>query len=1433
MGTTRTRGAARPTPAPASTHTLPPGLAAAGWHLVANYERDPNEFKIIGPDGWETKTYFYFERALAEAQRRVISQPKADGAATQVDRSDWKREKDRDKAHRWHYQGSGQMLSACGRSAEQRSLVSHLGRFCEVCEAAEVTQPSSTPPPADVEAAQVEQDPVAAAIQTLEVRGFQCRSGADGIVEVSLRKAGQQRRDVKLDVRPDQLLAMAQVQRQAGQQSLFVEWTDQWVGQRWVRLWRGRAELTIEPVTLEDALIMLSDEACAAARKVQEQVAQEQAAAAARPPALPPVMQSRIAALGGSVVGSEWSADGARYVVSFGSSGEASSLRLDQLVETIRQREAEAEADAPGAAAEPPPASAGEVEQPAPQAQVERRAEPLDPALLARLEALGGHVQHSQWSPHGPHYAVYFGSDWRSTRLTRIDRLVRQIEQMETERAAAAAAEAPAPAPPAEAPEQAPVSTEDPTTGAIVPWLLVMGEQKNPWVLGKPQRWQALYHTAEMVRCREPEGKVVSKSQDKVWCVADHATWVRVEQAHWNFQAALSTVAAKLIALGSYVTRLQEAGGIKSAPNPLAPTVVASPDPDHRYGLTEVFEARVPRMTRHEVERHTPQMLKLARAGSPRGQGDTFPCPDDATWAQLQRLHSAAQEAQERWAALLDELGTYRAALADGRYSAPRTAQGAQQRQVEQETQPPQPPQPEPEAPAASPAPPLSSELLRRSNDDLRALLAEHAATIPLPISPSTRFTRPPGLPERLLVPRDLIVPGRCQPRRHFDEAQLAELAQSIREHGVLTALKAHINERGEIELIAGERRWRASAIAGLTEVPVELCEYTLKQIAEIALIDNMQRVQLSASEEGEVFEQMIVSYGYSENELSKRLGYSRGYISQRRSLAGAAPELLQALEDKAISFTLARSIIQGAGRNQAAQRRAVQNLLARPAWQSKATEEDAKNYGQEAILATAGETLHELGWSVRCLMTADNKALTLVFAPNARPQIVTAADITRILEQQVRPGNAPAAEPVELDADTQRIIRLRGLRLDGRSCTPWGLEVGKKIKILTAAEFKAVIDQAREEMVAVEARAKLKGWAIEWDEQGNGATLKKGKLSERASSWGALTALVKQLEEGKSQSSSSSDSTTCKRCQRKVAYNLTRYQDYLADGKVQRGSLCVACRDAAEEEIQQERRRIQAGMQTDLAWVEQAPRAVLELILQGAPVEILGTERYEEEKRWPKVRSASTADLQQLLTEAIVEFALRLRRSGLMEAPVAAPDDLAQDNPAPAEPPAAAGDDAALSALRARLDVILITVEQFDESDAPGPESVTVLSGCLDELSSVETALAHLPGGDDLRELATALRRQLELLGGGAAGPALDLDFVAGRLADHRQWYEQTYGAPLSNVEQHRHEVGEIVESLESAQQHEETDQDRLSSLLEQALGLLSDLEDWIEASA
>lgn len=161
-------------------------------------------------------------------------------------------------------------------------------------------------------------------------------------------------------------------------------------------------------------------------------------------------------------------------------------------------------------------------------------------------------------------------------------------------------------------------------------------------------------------------------------------------------------------------------------------------------------------------------------------------------------------------------------------------------------------------------------------------------------------------------VPVEMLHPGPLQPRRQFDSAALADLAQSIRERGILQPIlvRRHPNKPSEYQIIAGERRWRASQQAGLHEVPVTIREFSDAEVLEVAIVENVQREDLSAIEEAEGYQKLITDYGHTHDDLARIVGKSRAHISNTMRLLKLPENVRAKIDSGEISAGHARALL-------------------------------------------------------------------------------------------------------------------------------------------------------------------------------------------------------------------------------------------------------------------------------------------------------------------------------------------------------------------------------------------------------------------------------------------------------------------------------------------------------------------------------------------
>ena len=153
------------------------------------------------------------------------------------------------------------------------------------------------------------------------------------------------------------------------------------------------------------------------------------------------------------------------------------------------------------------------------------------------------------------------------------------------------------------------------------------------------------------------------------------------------------------------------------------------------------------------------------------------------------------------------------------------------------------------------------------------------------------------------------VEPNRKQPRKNFDEDALQELADSIKQFGLLQPILVQ-DRKDYYEIIAGERRWRAAKLAGLKEVPVIIREYTEKEIVEISLIENIQREDLNPIEEAQAYKRLLEEFNMKQDEVAERVSKSRSAVTNSIRLLKLSNEVQQMLIDDMITTGHARALL-------------------------------------------------------------------------------------------------------------------------------------------------------------------------------------------------------------------------------------------------------------------------------------------------------------------------------------------------------------------------------------------------------------------------------------------------------------------------------------------------------------------------------------------
>ena len=159
------------------------------------------------------------------------------------------------------------------------------------------------------------------------------------------------------------------------------------------------------------------------------------------------------------------------------------------------------------------------------------------------------------------------------------------------------------------------------------------------------------------------------------------------------------------------------------------------------------------------------------------------------------------------------------------------------------------------------------------------------------------------------MVSTDLLKPNSSQPRKDFEQSALEELAESIRENGVIQPLIVR-KKNGNFEIVAGERRWRAAKIAKLEELPVVIRTATDQDVAELTLIENIQREDLNPIEEAEAYEKLAERFGLTHDEIARKTGKNRSVITNQLRLLKLSDEAKEALVSGAITTGHARALL-------------------------------------------------------------------------------------------------------------------------------------------------------------------------------------------------------------------------------------------------------------------------------------------------------------------------------------------------------------------------------------------------------------------------------------------------------------------------------------------------------------------------------------------
>ena len=163
---------------------------------------------------------------------------------------------------------------------------------------------------------------------------------------------------------------------------------------------------------------------------------------------------------------------------------------------------------------------------------------------------------------------------------------------------------------------------------------------------------------------------------------------------------------------------------------------------------------------------------------------------------------------------------------------------------------------------------------------------------------------------ELLTLPIEKVEPREAQPRKRFDEQALQDLADSIAQYGLIQPIVARKLDSGYYQIIAGERRWRASRMAGLAEVPVRVLEADDRRTAELALVENLQREDLNPIEEAKGYKTLMEDYGLTQEETARSVGRSRPAVANALRLLSLSPAVMTLVEQKELSAGHARALL-------------------------------------------------------------------------------------------------------------------------------------------------------------------------------------------------------------------------------------------------------------------------------------------------------------------------------------------------------------------------------------------------------------------------------------------------------------------------------------------------------------------------------------------
>ncbi len=244
---------------------------------------------------------------------------------------------------------------------------------------------------------------------------------------------------------------------------------------------------------------------------------------------------------------------------------------------------------------------------------------------------------------------------------------------------------------------------------------------------------------------------------------------------------------------------------------------------------------------------------------------------------------------------------------------------------------------------------------------------------------------------EQLTLPISKVEPRSEQPREYFDQEALEALADSIRQYGLIQPITVRKLDSGYYQIIAGERRWRASRLAGLTEVPVRVIEADDRRTAELALVENLQREDLNPIEEAKGYKLLIEEYGLTQEDAARSVGRSRPAVTNAMRLLMLTPPVMEMVEKGKLSAGHARAILavsepskQLAAANEIIRKnysvRKAEQLAAKIFRESQQTKEESSEISVDYAAEISNELSKKLGRKVRLIDGKRNGKIEIEF---------------------------------------------------------------------------------------------------------------------------------------------------------------------------------------------------------------------------------------------------------------------------------------------------------------------------------------------------------------------------------------------------------------------------------------------------------------------